>query len=165
MRLNIARPLIPVVGAVVIPGLGIATGYVLYQVSPEVRQFSEYVNECVYETFYLLMTGKLPGVDRWGNPIRQGRVAIVTSISPEDKFGPAGYDAPGTPTGSEQRFLVPGETFAYRIEMWNKPDAPVPTQDATIYDFLDPAVFDLSTFEFPRGIPQVGCALARWAGG
>jgi len=34
--------------------------------------------------------------------------------------------------------------------MWNKPDAPVPTQDATIYDYLDPNVFDLSTFNFTR---------------
>ncbi len=34
--------------------------------------------------------------------------------------------------------------------MWNKPEAPVPTQDAVIYDYLDPGVFDLSTFEFTR---------------
>ena len=34
--------------------------------------------------------------------------------------------------------------------MWNKPDAPAPTQDATIYDVLDPNVFDLNTFQFTR---------------
>jgi hypothetical protein len=73
-----------------------------------------------------------------------------TSISPEDKWGPAGYDAPETPAGSEAHFILPGETFDYRIEMWNKPEAPVPTQDAVIYDYLDPNVFDLSTFEFTR---------------
>jgi len=38
----------------------------------------------------------------------------------------------------------------YRIEIWNKPEAPVPTQDATIDDVLNPAIFDLTTFEFTR---------------
>jgi len=71
-------------------------------------------------------------------------------VSPEDKWGPAGYDAPETPAGSERRYVTPGGTFGYRIEMWNKPEAPAPTQDATIYDVLDPNVFDLSTFQFTR---------------
>ena len=54
-------------------------------------------------------------------------------------------------SATEAKRFVPGdEEFAYRIEMWNKPEAPVPTQDATIYDLLDPNVFDLSTFQFTR---------------
>jgi RHS repeat-associated protein len=73
---------------------------------------------------------------------------IYTSLTPEDKFGPAGYDAPGTPEGSELRYVPAGQKPGYRIEIWNKPDAPVPTQDAVIKDTLDPSAFDLSTFEF-----------------
>ena len=71
---------------------------------------------------------------------------VETSRTPEDKFGPAGYDAVGTLVGSEQRFILPGQPFDYRVDFWNKPDAEVPTQDAIIIDRLDPAVFDVSTF-------------------
>ena len=78
-------------------------------------------------------------------------VYLRTSYTPEDKFGPGGYDDPGTPAGSEKHYVTPGEgTFDYRIEFWNKPDAPVPTQDALIRDTLDPSIFDLSTLQFTR---------------
>ncbi|NLE37885.1 MAG: hypothetical protein GX621_07660 [Pirellulaceae bacterium] len=73
-----------------------------------------------------------------------------TSITPEDKFGPSGYDAPDTEPGGEERFVVPDQVMDYRVEFWNKPDALVPTQDAIIIDRLDPAVFDLSTLEITR---------------
>jgi len=73
-----------------------------------------------------------------------------TSYTPEDKLGPAGYDLPGTPDGSEVRFIPAGQTMEYRVEFWNREDAPVPTQDAIIMDQLDPDVFDLSTLEFTR---------------
>ena len=77
---------------------------------------------------------------------------IGASATPEDKLGPAGYDAPGTPAGSESRFITAQTTVPldYRIEFWNEPTAVVSTQDAIIEDVLDPAVFDLSTFEFTR---------------
>ncbi len=74
----------------------------------------------------------------------------VTSFTPEDKFGPSGYDSPETPVGSEVRFIPAGQSLNYRIEFWNKEDAPVPTQDALVEDTLDPNIFDLSTLEFTR---------------
>jgi len=77
-------------------------------------------------------------------------IPVKTSYTPEDKFGPCGYDAPNTLEGSEKRFVAAGEVLNYRIEFWNKPDAPVPTQDALIKDNLDPNLFDLGTFEFTR---------------
>jgi hypothetical protein len=52
--------------------------------------------------------------------------------------------------GSEERFVLPGQVMEYRIDFWNHEDAKVPTQDAVIFDWLDPAVFDVSTFEFTR---------------
>ncbi|MBM4093417.1 MAG: hypothetical protein FJ276_29005, partial [Planctomycetes bacterium] len=77
-------------------------------------------------------------------------VPLVVSITPEDKYGPAGYDAPDTAAGTEARYIPAGQSLDYRIEFWNKEDAPVPTQDAVIEDTLDPAVFDLRTLEFTR---------------
>jgi len=80
----------------------------------------------------------------------KGTVSLITSSTPEDKFGPAGYDAPSTAAGSEERFITPEHALPYRIEFWNKEDALVPTQDAIIVDPLDPNVFDLSTLDFTR---------------
>jgi len=82
--------------------------------------------------------------------ITQRVVNLVTSYTPEDKWGPGGYDPEGVASGSEQRFIRPDGTLPYRIEFWNKEDAEVPTVDAIIIDELDPAVFDLSTLEFTR---------------
>jgi hypothetical protein len=79
-----------------------------------------------------------------------GRTDVFRSYTPEDKFGPAGYDTPDTPEGSEVRYIPDSQTMDYRIEFWNKEDAPVPTQDAVIEDTLDPNIFDFSTFEFTR---------------
>lgn len=73
-----------------------------------------------------------------------------TSKTPEDKFGPGGYDVPETEPGSEQRFIPGGQFMDYRIDFWNKPEAPVPTQDAIILDVLDPELFDLATLNLTR---------------
>jgi hypothetical protein len=83
-------------------------------------------------------------------PVDGGAAQILTSLTPEDKFGPGGYDPDGTPEGEKQRWILAGQTLGYRVEFWNKPDAPVPTQDAVIEDTLDPAIYDLSTLEFTR---------------
>ncbi|MBK4731032.1 hypothetical protein JJD41_14350 [Oxynema sp. CENA135] len=76
-----------------------------------------------------------------------GRFPSRPSKTPEDKFGPLGYDNPDTPTEEKQRFILPDQTFNYRIDFWNKPDAEVPTQDAVIVDTLDPDL-DWSTLSF-----------------
>jgi len=73
-----------------------------------------------------------------------------TSHTPEDKYGPGGYDAPATPGSELSRYLAPAGAFDYRIEFWNKTDAEVPTQDAVIEDTLDLTVFDLNTLELTR---------------
>jgi RHS repeat-associated protein len=88
-----------------------------------------------------------PVFDAWGFPAGSGTIRNYTSKTPEDKFGPIGYDNPDTPTGEKQRFVLPNQTFNYRIDFWNKPDAEVPTQDAVIVDTLDPDL-DWSTFSF-----------------
>jgi len=87
-----------------------------------------------------------------GTPIDPDSIPIWGSGTPEDKFGPAGYDAPDVEPGNEMRFIsaTPGELLSYRIDFWNDPDALVATQDALIVDGLDPDVFDLDTFQFTR---------------
>jgi hypothetical protein len=74
-------------------------------------------------------------------------VCAVTSVSPEDKYGPIGYDPPGTEPCQRKHFVRGDQPFEYRIDFWNKEDAPVPTQDVFIKDTLD-ANLDWSTFEF-----------------
>jgi RHS repeat-associated protein len=99
------------------------------------------------EDIYWFLSEKLLGLPQ-GSVQSEQTSSIRTSHTPEDKFGPTGYDPPGTPEGSEVRYVAAGQTFHYRVEFWNKEDAPVPTQDAIIEDVLDPNVFDLDTFEF-----------------
>ena len=77
-------------------------------------------------------------------------LGLYTSYTPEDKYGPSGYDQEGAASSDEQRFISADDSLPYRIEFWNKEDAPVPTQDAIIVDQLDPTKFDLSTLEFTR---------------
>jgi parallel beta-helix repeat protein len=79
-----------------------------------------------------------------------GTIPVGISVTPEDLFGPGGYDASGTQIGSEKRYIPADQALDYRIEFWNKEDAVVPTQDAVIKDMLDPGIYDLSTFKFTR---------------
>ncbi|MEE8451143.1 MAG: carboxypeptidase-like regulatory domain-containing protein, partial [Thermoguttaceae bacterium] len=78
------------------------------------------------------------------------RLPGYTSHTPEDKYGPTGYDAPGTPENELKRFVSSDDPMLYRIDFWNEVDAIVPTQDALIVDTIDPEMFDLSTLEFTR---------------
>jgi RHS repeat-associated protein len=80
-------------------------------------------------------------------PLSRKKIISSASITPEDKFGPEGYDAPDTPAGEEKRYITADETFHYRVDFWNDPDATVPTQTVIIKDQLDPS-FDWSTFNF-----------------
>jgi hypothetical protein len=74
-------------------------------------------------------------------------IPIVLSISPEDKYGPSGYDAPGTPPGGLQRWIPAERPIDYRIDFWNEEDAPAATCDVIVTDQLDPNL-DRATFKF-----------------
>jgi hypothetical protein len=71
----------------------------------------------------------------------------ITSISPEDKYGPTGYDAPETSASQLKRWIPAGQPLDYRIDFWNKEDAPAATVDVIITDTLD-SNLDWSTFKF-----------------
>ena len=76
-----------------------------------------------------------------------GSTGSTPSHTPEDKFGPIGYDAPETTEEQLRRFSRKEDVFHYRIDFWNEPTAEVPTQDAIIVDTLDVSL-DWSTLEF-----------------
>ena len=60
----------------------------------------------------------------------------VASQSPEDKYGPVGFDPYGSPPESLCRFVPSGELFPYRVDFWNKESATAPAQDVFIKDTL-----------------------------
>ena len=72
---------------------------------------------------------------------------LIDSISPEDKFGPSGYDPPDTATADLERWIPADRAMDYRIDFWNKEDAPAATVDVIITDTLD-ANLDWDTFNF-----------------
>jgi hypothetical protein len=82
-----------------------------------------------------------------GKPGFSFPVSPITSVSPEDKYGPSGYDAPGTLTGELRHWVHADQSLDYRIDFWNKSDAPAATVDVIITDTLDPNL-DWSTFKF-----------------
>ncbi|MCJ7659401.1 MAG: hypothetical protein MUO67_09650, partial [Anaerolineales bacterium] len=72
---------------------------------------------------------------------------IISSISPEDKYGPSGYDPPSTPIEKLQRWIPASRSLNYRIDFWNKEDAPAATADVIITDTLD-VDLNWDTFKF-----------------
>ena len=74
-------------------------------------------------------------------------VDMIDSLSPEDKYGPSGYDPPGTSTTNLQRWIPGDRAMDYRIDFWNKEDAPAATVDVIITDTLD-SDLDWTTFYF-----------------
>jgi hypothetical protein len=73
--------------------------------------------------------------------------ASISSVSPEDKYGPTGWDPPGTAASQRKHWVPAGQALDYRIDFWNKEDAPAATTDVIITDTLDPSL-DWSTFRF-----------------
>jgi hypothetical protein len=72
---------------------------------------------------------------------------VVDSVSPEDKYGPTGYDSPGVGQSLPKHWISRGRPIDYRVDFWNKATAPAATLDVVITDQLD-ANLDWATFEF-----------------
>jgi len=73
--------------------------------------------------------------------------STVGSRTPEDKYGPAGFDLPDTPSNESNRFVLPNQHFHYRVDFWNHEDATAPACDVYIYDDLE-TTLNRSTFHF-----------------
>lgn len=74
-------------------------------------------------------------------------VSGVGSATPEDKYGPGGYDVPGTHPDSLARYVTETGRVGYRIDFWNKEDATAPAQIVFVEDTLDED-FEPTTFGF-----------------
>jgi hypothetical protein len=62
---------------------------------------------------------------------------LVTSATPENKYGPNGYDLPEIPLIERIRSISPVQKLNYKIDFWNKETATAPAQDVYINDTLD----------------------------
>ncbi len=75
-------------------------------------------------------------------------IASISSVTPEDKYGPIGFDqGPELPLSEKQRYIAEGELFSYQIDYWNKEDATAPAAEVFIRDTLD-TNFDINTVNF-----------------
>lgn len=74
-------------------------------------------------------------------------IPSIGSITPEDKFGPAGFDYDTTSLANRRRFINSPRTFAYRVDYWNREDATAPAAEVFIRDTIREN-FNLSTFNF-----------------
>ena len=77
----------------------------------------------------------------------QRLIELVNSTTPEDKYGPSGYDPPDTPITELQRFISSTREFSYRIDFWNADTATAPAQEVFIVDTLNTYFVD-STITF-----------------
>ena len=73
--------------------------------------------------------------------------ALAGAIDPNDKFGPSGYDPPGTAASQERRFISSDVTAGYMVTFENLETATAPAQDVQITDQLN-SNLDWSTFSF-----------------
>jgi len=87
---------------------------------------------------------KIPSVPRPGSKLGP---QVTNSSSPEDKYGPSGWDASETAVDERQHWIRADRPLDYRIDFWNKEDAPAATCDVVITDQLSPNL-DWSTFRF-----------------
>jgi len=71
----------------------------------------------------------------------------VSSSTPEDKYGPTGFDLPDTPFEERKRFVPPDKNLYYRVDFWNKENATAPACEVFVTDQLDPNL-DWNTFRF-----------------
>ena len=71
----------------------------------------------------------------------------VSSSTPEDKYGPIGFDFPDTPPEERKHFIPADKNLYYQIDFWNKENATAPACDVFVTDQLDPNL-DWSTFRF-----------------
>lgn len=86
----------------------------------------------------------------WVVPLRWlefKRIRAVMSTTPEDKYGPTGFDLPDTQYEELKRFVPSDQNFYYKVDFWNKENATAPACDVFVKDQLD-IDFDWSTFRF-----------------
>jgi len=87
--------------------------------------------------------------DQLPNPVGSSLgVVVVTSTTPEDKYGPSGYDPDETAPDLIARFVSEDRaSYSYRIDYWNHEDATAPAQAVYVVDTID-LDFELTSLRF-----------------
>jgi len=67
-------------------------------------------------------------------------IAVVSSFDPNEIYGPVGFN--------DERYYYDNVVYPYRISFENLSTATAPAQEVFIYDTLDAARYDLSSFSF-----------------
>jgi len=112
---------------------------------------------CVDAVQRVLESGGFP---KWhvfspGELLKRLQTMLLTSVSPEDKWGPAGYDAPETPAGSERRYVTPGGMVVDRQPVLRT------AEDATPFRETPPQVVDRFILHGEKAL----CCDAQYAAG
>ena len=71
----------------------------------------------------------------------------VGSSTPEDKYGPTGFDQPDTSLEERSRFMPADLNFYYKVDFWNAENATAPAYDVLVVDQLEPDI-DWSKLRF-----------------
>lgn len=65
------------------------------------------------------------------------KIEVLFSTTPEDKYGPTGFDFSETPPEELQHFVSPNKRFYYKVDFWNMENATAPACDVYVKDQLD----------------------------
>jgi len=71
----------------------------------------------------------------------------ISSTTPEDKYGSAGFDPLETLVEERERFILAEREMYYKVDFWNKEDATAPAYDVLVEDRLD-SNLDWNSFRF-----------------
>ncbi len=77
----------------------------------------------------------------------QKPISPGSSLDPEDKFGPGGYDPPGTSSTAIRRYITRTQHLSYRVDFWNDENATANVCDVDAYDQMDTDL-NWSSFRF-----------------
>jgi len=76
-------------------------------------------------------------------------IEVVDSMTPEDKYGPTGFDPLGTPLEERERFVPEDRELYYKVDFWNKEDATAPACDVLVKDELE-SNLEWNSFRFEK---------------
>jgi len=76
-------------------------------------------------------------------------IQAVDSTTPEDKYGPSGFDPLDTPPAERERFVPEDRNIYYKVDFWNKEDATAPACDVLVKDRLA-SNLDWNSFSFEK---------------
>jgi len=75
-------------------------------------------------------------MDQLWSPLATHIAEIVSSMTPEDKYGTPGYNPPYRTNEEKPQYIAAEQQIFYRTEFWNSENATAPVQEAFVVDTL-----------------------------